>query len=78
MNSIAKQTITCDFCKSVLNKETDDDALDNIEATLPDKDGNKHQFHMCGESCLLGFLQNRAKRKKTSKACFEINSSLKK
>ena len=73
--------VQCDFCKAVLNKKTDDDSQDNIEATLPDKEGKNKKFELCNEGCLLGFLQARADRKKTKKtskgSIFEIDLSKK-
>lgn len=67
METLAKKVVLCDSCGAPF-KAYDENRDLRIKATLSDDNGKNKSFDLCTESCLLQFLQKRAK-KRTSKAC---------
>ncbi len=67
METFGKFVRLCDGCSAPF-KAGDKDRDLRIKATLANEKGQNQSYDLCSESCLLAFLQKRAK-KKIVKAC---------
>lgn len=67
----------CDQCRMRMISSEDIDG-EHIRATLTDSLGDKKDFDLCSEKCLMDMLAKRhevKKRKKKSKAAYSFNSA---
>ena len=69
MEAIAKQTLTCDFCKTAIKENGMQADLTESALKKNDPKPKKQIFHFCDEECLRQFLNKRAK--KNAKASYD-------